>query len=75
MGKSEAQDGIQTFLRIRPSKKPSGYFRSNELEPKTLSISLPPDFRSGNPFFAHKLLAATCFTSFRTSRHITQALT
>jgi kinesin family member 6/9 len=42
----EGADGIQTFLRIRPSKKPSDYFKINELEQSSLSFSLPQGFRS-----------------------------
>ena len=32
---------IQTFLRIRPSKMPSGYFAVDDLEPNSLRFTLP----------------------------------
>jgi kinesin family protein 6/9 len=37
---------IQTFLRIKPSKKPSGYFNQEELDPDALSFALPANFKS-----------------------------
>lgn len=43
---SEGDTSIETFLRIRPSKKPSGYFATDELEPNSLKFTLPHNFRS-----------------------------
>jgi hypothetical protein len=42
---SSSKDGgnsIQTFLRVRPSKKPSGYFATDELDAGTI-VFLKPD--------------------------------
>jgi hypothetical protein len=45
--KKEGSDGnIQTFLRIRPSSKPSGFFTPNDLYPDTLQVNLPENYRS-----------------------------
>jgi hypothetical protein len=35
---------IQTFLRVRPSKQPSGYFSQDDLDKTALSFSLPDQF-------------------------------
>lgn len=43
---SDGDTSIQTFLRIRPSKKPSGYFAADDLEPNSLKFTLPHNFRS-----------------------------
>jgi hypothetical protein len=44
---SGSGDGnIQTFIRIRPSSKPSGYFAQNDLYPETLQVNLPENYRS-----------------------------
>jgi kinesin family protein 6/9 len=38
---------IQTFLRIKPSKKPSGYFCPDDIDPDTaMAVRLPDDFRA-----------------------------
>lgn len=45
--KKDNLDGnIQTFLRIRPSKKPSGYFIQDDLDNETLQVNLPENYRS-----------------------------
>jgi len=41
----QAEGNIQTFLRIRPSKAPSGYFSQDELDQDTLCFSLPDNFK------------------------------
>ena len=47
-GGSKEDGNIQTFLRIRPSKKPSGYFKIAELESKSLTFALPDNYNSGD---------------------------
>ena len=42
----QAEMNIQTFLRIKPSKKPSGYIAPDDLEPDSISVNLPENFRS-----------------------------
>ena len=37
---------IQTFLRIKPSKSPSGYFAADEIDNDKLTVDLPDNFRS-----------------------------
>lgn len=37
----QAESNIQTFLRVKPSKSPSGYFAQDELETGSLSFTLP----------------------------------
>lgn len=37
---------IQTFLRIRPSKKSSGYFNVDDMEKNAIFFSLPENYRS-----------------------------
>lgn len=37
---------IMTFMRIRPSKNPSGYISVDELEPTHLKFNLPSNFKS-----------------------------
>ena len=45
--KQGGQDGnIQTFLRIRPSPKPSGFFLIDELDRDSLRFSLPDNYKS-----------------------------
>lgn len=44
--KDASEANIQTFVRIRPSKKPSGFFTQDELDPETLQVNLPDHFRS-----------------------------
>lgn len=39
--KKQAEGNIQTFLRIRPSKKASGFFVEDELNEGTLKVTLP----------------------------------
>ena len=41
-----SSSNIQTFLRIRPSKVPSGYFGTDELNPNSLVVKLPAAFKS-----------------------------
>ena len=43
--KKRAESNIQTFLRIRPSKVPSGFFSEDELNPGTLVFDLPESVR------------------------------
>jgi len=42
----QAEGNIQTFLRVRPSKNPSGYFFQDDLDKNTLCFSLPDNFKS-----------------------------
>lgn len=44
--KKQAESNILTFLRIRPSKKPSGYFSQDELEPNSLNFLLPDNVKA-----------------------------
>lgn len=41
-----ADSNIQVFLRVRPSKKPSGYFQLDDLEKNRIIFSLPDNFKS-----------------------------
>jgi kinesin family protein 6/9 len=41
-----ANDNIQTYLRIRPSKKASGYIAQDDLNPNSLVVKLPDKFKS-----------------------------
>lgn len=43
---SKSDSTIQTFLRIKPSKQPSGYFKTDELDHTVLSFNLPDNFKS-----------------------------
>lgn len=43
---SKSEQNIQTFLRIRPSKTPSGYFQVDELEKNSMVFNLPDNFKS-----------------------------
>lgn len=43
---SIAGDNIQTYLRIRPSKKASGYIAQDDLNPNALVVQLPDKFKS-----------------------------
>jgi hypothetical protein len=45
--KKQADGNIQTFMRIRPSKNPSGYFLQDELEPNSLTFNLPENAEKG----------------------------
>ncbi len=45
--KKIAEGNIQTFMRIRPSKKPSGFFYQDELEPNSLCFNLPENEAKG----------------------------
>ena len=48
---SEKSDSnIQTFLRIRPSKSPSTYFRIDELNPNYLHFNLPETYKPANDY-------------------------
>lgn len=44
--KEQAEANIQTFLRIRPSKRPSGYFAVDDLSKNSLIFNLPSDFKT-----------------------------
>ena len=44
--KDEAESNILTFLRIRPSKKPSGYFAQDELNPGSIVFNKPENLKS-----------------------------
>jgi hypothetical protein len=51
MSKSKTDGNIQIYLRIRPSKKPSGYFQIEQnpesaTPASTLQVRLPDTFRS-----------------------------
>jgi kinesin family protein 6/9 len=37
---------IQTYLRIRPSKKPSGFITVDDVDPNTINVKLPESFKS-----------------------------
>lgn len=41
-----SDSNIQTFLRIRPSKYPSGYFAQDDLDPGCIFFNLPDNFKS-----------------------------
>lgn len=41
-----ADSNIQTFLRIKPSKQPSGYFSIDDLDPDSMNVVLPENYRS-----------------------------
>jgi kinesin family member 6/9 len=43
--KEKAEGNIQTFLRIRPSKNPSGFFVQDDLDKGTMNIDLPESIR------------------------------
>lgn len=42
----QSEGNILTFLRIRPSKKPSGYFVTDDLDIKTLIFHKPEHLKS-----------------------------
>ena len=44
--KDSGSGNIQVFLRIKPSKKPSGYFYQDELDKDSIVFSLPNNFES-----------------------------
>ena len=46
MATKSGDGNIQTFLRIRPSKRPSGYFHQDELDKDALVFSLPENLAS-----------------------------
>lgn len=48
MSKNKSEGNIQTFLRIKPSKNPSGFFSQDELENNTMLVTLPENFRSSD---------------------------
>jgi len=39
-------NGIKVYLRVRPSKRPSGYLISNDEEPSKLDIQIPSELAS-----------------------------
>jgi kinesin family protein 6/9 len=43
---SSGEANIQTFLRIRPSKKPSGYFAIDDLDTTRISFTKPENLKS-----------------------------
>lgn len=42
------EGNIQVFLRVRPSKNPSGYFQHDDLEKDRINFNLPDNFRSSD---------------------------
>jgi hypothetical protein len=44
--KGSSDSNIQVFLRVRPSKSPSGYFQFDDLEKNRIMFSLPDNFKS-----------------------------
>mmetsp|Transcript_22980 Transcript_22980/g.38346 ORF Transcript_22980/g.38346 Transcript_22980/m.38346 type:complete len:951 (+) Transcript_22980:72-2924(+) len=44
-GKAQSESNIQTFLRVRPSKSPSGYFKQDDLEKGSLTFALPNNYK------------------------------
>jgi kinesin family protein 6/9 len=44
--KKQAESNILTFLRIKPSKQPSGYFNPDEIEKNSLTFDLPNSFKT-----------------------------
>lgn len=40
----QSEASIQTFLRIRPSKSPSGYFAPDDLEKDSVNVALPDNY-------------------------------
>jgi hypothetical protein len=44
--KDSKEVNIQTFLRIRPSKKPSGFFKVDDINGSILHFDLPENFKS-----------------------------
>jgi hypothetical protein len=45
-GKQPSDGNIETYIRIRPSKNPSGFFAADDLQNDSLNFVLPDDFRS-----------------------------
>ena len=46
MSESKVESNIHTFLRIRPSKKPSGYFAADDFDSKVLNFHLPDNYKA-----------------------------
>lgn len=44
--KKQAEGNIQTFLRIRPSKKASGFFLEDDMNPGSLKVTLPESVKN-----------------------------
>ena len=42
---SSQEISIQTFLRIRPSKKPSGFFKVDDIKGGVLHFNLPENYK------------------------------
>jgi kinesin family member 6/9 len=61
MSKSQAEANIQTFLRIRPSKNPSGFFE--EVNGESIKFSLPENIDTSNYINNSKLKHAFHFNS------------
>src|SRR3546814_275800 len=41
--KTMAEANIETFLRIRPAKQPSGWFQNDDIEAQLLHFNIPQD--------------------------------
>ncbi|KAJ1421191.1 P-loop containing nucleoside triphosphate hydrolase protein [Ochromonadaceae sp. CCMP2298] len=46
MSKKQNESNIQTFLRVRPSKSPSGYFKQDDMEKGSMKFNLPSNFKA-----------------------------
>lgn len=46
--KEKSEGNILTFLRMRPSKKPSGFFKIDDLDQDSLVINLPESLKTEN---------------------------
>lgn len=44
----QAESNIQTFLRVKPAKHPSGYFAQDDLEKGSLTFTLPGNFKASD---------------------------
>jgi kinesin family protein 6/9 len=47
-GKDGGSSAIVVYLRIRPSKNPSGFFQRDDLDPNRITFQLPDGFRDTN---------------------------
>lgn len=45
-GDNGSDSNIQVFLRVRPSKNPSGYFHKDDLETNRLGFTLPDNYKA-----------------------------
>ena len=48
--KSSNEVNIQTFLRVRPSKNASGYFKTDDIDPHMLYFNLPESYKSAGDY-------------------------